>query len=296
MWDIILDLLTKCASDGVFDATTGALEGADTTLTGDKKILSDLLKEALQKDHPEIIQKIEKLLRRRMNKTRNSIGNPNKVKNPWKLFLEEGRISDIRKLASSVLRKYMHQYMHCSDSIIDRACEALERTKLFKTTAIRHKDRAPNKIYYLTNTHHSDDAIYYIQKIDCFFGLTCNMNLHFMSSSKVYTYYNVPVLVFAIMTMIPLTYYTKNGYLAGAWNFFWYSCITKGIVHTNAPTGSNPRMPFYHGHMAKHDIKLTVRRLKQAHYKEPIHEQHYHNLNGTRWIRKYLYKPWRFKR
>ena len=297
MWDIILDLLNECASEGVFDDATGQLL-KDTTkaLTGDKKVIADILEKVLTKDHPEIYEKMQKLLRRRMNRTRNSNGNPNKVKSAWKIFLEEGKISDIRKVCSSVLRRYMTTHMHCSASIVDRACEALEKTKLFKTTANRHKDKAPNKIYYLTNTHHSDDAIYYIQKIDCFFGLTCDMNLHFMSSSKVYTYHNVPVLIFAIMTMIPLTYYTKNGYLAGAWNFFWYSCITKGIVHTNARTGSNPRMAFYHGHMAKHDIKLTVRRLKQAHYKEPIHENKYHNMNGTRWFRKYLYKPWRFKR
>ena len=47
--------------------------------------------------------------------------------------------------------------------------------------------------------------------------LRCEMELRFMSGPEhSYNYYAVPMFVFAIMTMIPLTYLTKNGYLAGA--------------------------------------------------------------------------------
>ena len=43
------------------------------------------------------------------------------------------------------------------------------------------------------------------------------MELRFMSGPQhSYNYYSVPMFVFGIMTMIPLTYLTKHGYLAGA--------------------------------------------------------------------------------
>ena len=83
MWDIILDLLTRCAVSGVFDDTTAdLLETASSHFFGDKEVLARLLRETLQRDHPEIAEKIARLLRRRMNRTRNSNGNPNRVKNP----------------------------------------------------------------------------------------------------------------------------------------------------------------------------------------------------------------------
>lgn len=83
MWDIILDFLSRFAGDSVFNlATEDTLETANATNSANREILSRLLREALERDHPEIARKIENLLRRRMNRTRNSNGNPNRVQNP----------------------------------------------------------------------------------------------------------------------------------------------------------------------------------------------------------------------
>ena len=38
--------------------------------------------------------------------------------------------------------------------------------------------------------------------------------------SPFYTYNKIPNPVIIVMSIIPLTYLTKNNYFAGAWNFF----------------------------------------------------------------------------
>ena len=45
--------------------------------------------------------------------------------------------------------------------------------------------------------------------------------------SEPYLFHEVPNAIVCVMSLIPLTYLTKNNYFAGAYNFFWYSWLMK---------------------------------------------------------------------
>ena len=51
--------------------------------------------------------------------------------------------------------------------------------------------------------------------------------------SQPYEYKKIPNPIIIVMSIIPLTYLTKNNYFAGAWNFFWYAWWFK-----NQPPGT----------------------------------------------------------
>lgn len=49
--------------------------------------------------------------------------------------------------------------------------------------------------------------------------------------SPAYLYHQIPNAIIAVMSLMPLTYLTKNNYFAGAWNFFWYAwLVPKGLT------------------------------------------------------------------
>ena len=66
--------------------------------------------------------------------------------------------------------------------------------------------------------------------------------------SKVYDYKKVPNAIIVVMTIIPLTYLTKNNYFAGAWNFFWYSWL-----YSHLPPGDPIRNALIRNYSLKGD-------------------------------------------
>ena len=247
------------------------------------------------------VGRMDELLRRRMNHNRSSRGNPYNIPNDFLVWLKNGNPRDIRGFMTEVVRQYLHkQYPKMSDTVIQCVVVAMNNSNFSKNQIRQSRNLGRGQQwYYLTNTHHSDNTIYRIRRRNISADrLSCQMELRFMSGPQhSYNYYHVPLFVFAVMTFIPLSYLTKNGYLAGAWNFFWYSSLTSKIVNVNVPLSPKPTFPFFNkkGFTDGEIEDMRQSRLSKLN-SQPIHRKIFHR-NGKRiWFTKYMKKPTRFKR
>lgn len=242
------------------------------------------------------IGRMDELLRRRMNRQRGSRGNPYNLPNDFYVWLQTGNPRDIRDFMAQTVKQYLHKrYPKMSETIIDRTTNAIRFSNISKNQ-IKHASAFRNnqRWYYLTNTHHSDNTIYRIRrKYISADKLSCEMELRFMSGPQhSYVYNGVPLFVFAVMIIIPVTYLTKNGYLAGAWNFFWYSCLTSKIVNTTVNLTKKPSIPFFNKKgFGKGEIE-DMRKMRLSKLtKEPIHRKIWHKNGVRKWFTKYMKKP-----
>lgn len=311
MWEAFLDALFEAIGD-MADTTMETAASTDAETLEAQALADDVTgsldKQALKKSMRKVWakwvkrinwQRFEELLRRRMNKTRGSSGNPYNVPNAFAWWIKNGDPKDIQAFSVDVVKDFLYTHYHMSPTIVDRAVETLRTTPLSQNK--RNKFHEMNKTqawYYLTNTHHSDNTIYRIRRrnISCD-KLRCEMELRFMSGPQhSYNYYKVPMFVFGIMTMIPLTYLTKNGYLAGAWNFFWYSSLTGGLVGSNVHPSPIPSFPFFNKKgFGKDEIEdMRKMRLDKA-MAEPTHRKIWHKAEKLKWFTKYMKKPTRKK-
>lgn len=179
--------------------------------------------------------------RRRMHHTRGSKGTK-KPKNEFVYWLETAPTSEVKRFAMNVVQKYLGKRYHMSGTILDRNYSAMLYAPISQNRILHSKEMNSQKWYYLTNDRHSDMCIYRIRRRNISADkLRCQMELKFIKGpDHSYMYYNTPMFVFATMTLINLTYLTKNGYLAGAWSFFWYSCLTHQRVKNNQHASIHP--------------------------------------------------------
>ena len=312
MWEAILDALAEIIGDGgeaIADATADLsadqlASGAVGEATAEDTIDQQALRKSMNKVWKKWYRKINwarynELLRRRMNHTRGSKGNPYNVPNPFVWWLKNGDPRDIRDFSTDVVKDYLYNHYHFSGTIVDRAVDALRNSVLSKNKCLKFHDlNTFEGWYYLVNNHHSDMCIYRIRRrsISCD-KLRCEMELRFMSGPQhSYNYYAVPMFVFALMTMMPLTYLTKNGYLAGAWNFFWYSCLSGGPVHSNQHPSPIPSFPFFNRKGFGKDEIEDMRKMRfDKAMNEPQHRKQWRKNGKFKWFTKYMIKPTRHK-
>ena len=202
--------------------------------------------------------------RRRMHHTRGSTGTK-KPKNEFEYWLETAPTSEVKRFAMTVVHKYLTKRYKMSGSVLDRGNEVLMFAPLTQNQITRHKEmNQSQKWYYLTNERHSDYCIYRIRRRNISVDkLRTQMELRFIKGpDHSYMYYNTPMFIFAQMTLINLTYLTKNKYLAGAWNYFWYSCLNRKIVKNSQHASIHPGFAFFN---EKGYTKKAKEQVKQAH-------------------------------
>lgn len=185
--------------------------------------------------------------RRRMNHTRGSNGTK-KPKNEFEYWLETAPTNQVKDFAMNVVHKYLTQRYKMSGSVIARGNEVLLQAPLSQNQITYHHEKNQSqKWYYLTNERHSDNCIYRIRRRNISADkLRTQMELKFIKGpDHSYMYYNVPMFIFSQMTLINLTYLTKNDYLAGAYNYFWYSCLNRKVVSNNQHRTIHPSFAFF---------------------------------------------------
>lgn len=281
MWELLFNFLRISSSFGADDLKWYRMiedvyhETKDLSFWTNQKLWGRLWKELDKHISGEMRSLIEEHLRRRMNKTRSSRGNNYNLQDFFTSWMKLDNRLTVKSILLTSLRKFLAYDLKLSGSLVKRGVLAFMSSALnnsqINTWFYKRYSRARNsKWYYLTNTHHSDFAIYKMRVVGGYYkdsdlGLT-NMQIQFMkhgsghikdfripwkitnriihrpngkhivnrAHTKIYEYEKVPVVICCIMINAPLTYLTKNGYLAGAWNFFWYSCVTNGRVSTDA--------------------------------------------------------------
>ena len=284
--DVICDAFADdVASDAAASATADATVEADASVSGsgtsEKQAFNKVVHQVWDKFKKHcFVGKVQDCLRRRMNHVRGSSGNPYNVPNTFQAWLKTASVGDVKEFCGQVLKKFLNDYYHMSDTIIDRAIQTWKNSPLTLNKIRQHKVlNRSQKWIYLTNTKHSDHAIYKIRRRNISANkLACQMDLVFMSGSvkevgKIYSWHMVPVVVFMTMTMIPLTYLTKHGYLAGAWNFFWYASLTNKRYRKSPGMheAATPSIPFFNkkGFSKTEIAGMTKSRLDKI-MKEPI--------------------------
>ena len=252
MWEAILDAI----SDAIVDLSEATADGTATDVGtfaeastseigseinaggGDARAFRFFSSRNLRKWlGDKLYGELEQKFRRRANHTKPSRGNPYNIQNIFDEFFADGNAGEIKKFVADTVRKYLTYHLHMSNSVVDRAVNAIREFPLRKGQRILHQKHHNQGWYYLYHGKHSDDCIYAIRIRNVSRDkLRVEMALKFMTGPvKTYNYFQVPLPIFVVMTMIPLTYLTKNGFLAGAWNFFWYSCVQTGIVSIDHP-------------------------------------------------------------
>ena len=274
MWEALFEIIgdvIETLGDGVEDADAmGTFADASTSEIGSeinrgggdarafKFFASNNLRKMLG---DELYGELRAKWLRRARHPRNSRGNPYNITNIFDEWFTSASPNEVKKYVADTVRKYLAYHLHLSNTIVDRAMNAINNYPLSKGKRVNYHKKPFMGWYYLYHEKHSDDCIYAIRLRKVTRDkMRTEMALRFMTGPmKVYNYFQVPMPVFMVMTMIPLTYLTKNGYLAGAWNFFWYSCITTGIVDIDHPGDNNPPlMPFAHAKGLTKGIKEAI--------------------------------------
>ena len=201
----------------------------------DERLFAEIVKEEWQKIKPTIKEPEDYSQdRRRMHHTRGSKGHK-QPRDEFEYWLNTAPIPQIKRFAMNVVHKYLQKRYHFAGTWLTRSHDILLFAPLSQNKIIHHKlFNTSQRWYYLINTLHSDRCIWRIRRRNISADkLRCQMELRFLKGpSHSYMYYSVPMFVFAEMTLINLTYLTKNGYLAGAYNYFYYSCLlTQRVKH-----------------------------------------------------------------
>lgn len=255
MWDIIIDFIFRIFSKEVAeDATEDMVKDELKDITYKKLNKREWLK---QKSHSLFsLSRYKKL--------------------DFRKWIRETDSTEIKERLLNIVKKMLRQN-GVSERMIAKTSDIWEDETGVKKSLVTDR-QFPYKYHYLTATLHSDKTIWRIRGI--YYSANnqyVNIGITFMHNSTEYVYYRVPILIFYTMLIIPLTYVTKNKYLAGAYNYFWYSWWYKQPENTI---------------MMKHKNNLTAyskqfRFLnKSKKIKDKIKENRMKELKQIKWVKK----------
>lgn len=203
---------------------------------------------------------VNEIRRRKMLNSNSSFFN----KNWFKDWIKQNNTFYIKQVLKRAIRDFLIQNTKMSSSLIKASEEAIENSDI---SANQLKKQAHSqKWYYLTNTHNSDYAIYRMRRRNISSNnLYTQLQIQFIKGDgTIYNYYQVPFFITFVMTIIEYRHITKNKYLAGAYNYFWYAFWKKSIHHI-----SKDKFPYFRGTKIQ-QLKVLNDRIK---LQEPIHRK-----------------------
>ena len=177
--------------------------------------------------------------RRRMKRpTSFSFSNRSNIATWWSKWLKTTSKNEIQQTILDTMSDYMRDELKMNNHMIKVSLDNLE-SKVLKEQDIKDSRKKggkhkPYKWYYLTNTHNSDNAIYRMRRKHISTNLEyVELQIQFIKGNgTIYSYKHIPYIISVVMTIIGLRYVTKNAYLAGAYNYFWYAWWNKQPANT----------------------------------------------------------------
>lgn len=210
MWDIIIDWVFRILS---------------------KDVVEDTTKDIVKKEFEDIVETT--ITRRDLirNKVKSLFSLQRYKHLSFRTWIRQTPKEIVKEKILNVLKKVLRNN-GVSERMIAKTLDIWRSENGVKKSLIAD-NKFPYKYYYLTDTFHSDTAIYRIRAL--YYSTNdnvVNIGITFKQGETEYRYYRVPLLIFYTMLIIPLTYLTKNGYLAGAYNYFWYTWWYKNPANT----------------------------------------------------------------
>lgn len=252
-----------------------------------KEIKSYLKDKIVQKVSKKFFEKdaeyLKEWYRRKMKRpTSSSFSTRNNIETWWNRWLKTSDREEISSTIIDTMNDYMRDELKMNNHMIKVSLDTLKEKVLTKSDIQKSRKKEghsqPYKWYYLTNTHHSDSAIYRMRRKHISNNLEyVELQIQFIKGNgTIYSYKHIPYIISVVMTLIGLRYVTKNNYLAGAYNYFWYAWWNRQPENT---TGRS------HGFAFLNKSKNIVEKIRQERLSklEPIHRKMKYIRRQKKW-------------
>lgn len=252
MWEIIIDWVVRILTKDTVETVT-----------------DDIVKDEFEDITTQTLQKREML----KSKSHSLFSIFKHKKIDFRKWLRETPAEVVKEKILPIIRKVL-KLDDVSDRMIQKTQAVWSDENGVKTAL--HTDRQfPYEYHYLSATRHSDFAIWRTRAL--YYSSnekSVNIGITFDIGGIEYRYYHVPLFVYYTMLIIPLTYVTKNRFIAGAYNYFWYSWWYKQPENTL---------------MANKDLRTYAKKFrflnKGAKLRQEIKDKRMKKLKGTKWVK-----------